>query len=232
MFVETDYIHSLSMLWNPACGVNDGDMEIVLKPSESVLNYTPRVTSVVGPKVLYVLKKNDRWALVFNDVCKNEKQIALIGAVKAVRLSEALLLRNAGNRKRLTWKARCENIVVWNIGRSDFSDVPVWRISEPLSIGFLRVLIPLDGKPTLATEPVEGQSKTADAREQIHVLEGYSLARHARLADHCTCCLGGFRLIKRFHPLQHFENKLLFGLLPLPPFALDPRMKLVWNMPN
>ena len=103
----------------------------------------PGLSSIVRQKILYVFQQEDWRPLDLGNCDDVEEKCSLRGVLESMFTSKAVLLRNAGYRKRLAGKPSGKHIMVRNGLRRDLRDVALRIVLEPRLVGFLTVTVPL-----------------------------------------------------------------------------------------
>ena len=88
--------------------------------------------------------------------------------VESMFAAQRFILGNAGERKRLAGKSGTQDVMIRNGPRVNYvSNVPVGNFTEIVGIGLLRVCVPFAGEDTFPATILHGNTKAANAREQI-----------------------------------------------------------------
>ncbi len=88
--IKADHEDSLPVLRHPVPRINNLMVQLIVESIEFGLDYPPSVPAVVGSEVLYVLQKQNAWALGSSNVADFEEEIALPLAAETMRLAEGV----------------------------------------------------------------------------------------------------------------------------------------------
>lgn len=156
------------MLRNQRLGIDPSRVKIVTKfLRESVVDYLVGTAAIVFMEVFDVLKHKSRWSMDANDVCQVIKEVALLFVFEPMLSSQTILLGNTRQAERLTRKTRAEYVELWNRRDVYRSDIAERALAEICLVCLLRKLIPITRENAFSPGFLKGQSKSANAAEQI-----------------------------------------------------------------
>lgn len=123
------------------------------------------------PKILNVFQEKRLGPMVIQNSGDLEKKRAFDPIAEPMISSEACILRNPGDRKRLTGKAGQQNVMRRNINGWNSPDVAFRRVAKVFPVSLACKPIDFGCEDTRAASDRKAQAHTADPGEQIDEFE-------------------------------------------------------------
>ena len=90
-------------------------------------------------QIFNILQNKCFWTFFFNDSYNIKEQCTLSRMLKTMGATQRIVLGYTSNAERLTGKASCKNIMVWNIIQLNFCYVTIRALTKIRLVCLLRV---------------------------------------------------------------------------------------------
>ena len=153
---EADDENALAVLRHKRLRVDHAKIDVVAKLlRQNVVDDLERLPAIMIDEVLHVLEEKRFRPVMLDDARNVEKQRSLGLARKTVRTVQRVLLRDAGDGKRLAGKPGEQHVMRGNVCLVHLADVAgdLVRVAGKIrAIGLLAVAVPFAGEDALAAD--------------------------------------------------------------------------------